>query len=92
MNKVDKIDGLQRLRFMTSHPKDLSDELIARLDNNHFTASYINDMKKYYSDEQTRKYGVLGIEIELTDLDYVLKLLEEQRENEFERLFPDGIK
>ena len=25
---VDKIDGLKRLRFMTSHPKDLSDELI----------------------------------------------------------------
>ena len=27
---------------------DLSDELIEKLDNNHFTASYINDMKKYY--------------------------------------------
>lgn len=26
--KADKIDGLQRIRFMTSHPKDLSDKLI----------------------------------------------------------------
>ncbi len=26
--EVAKIDGLQRIRFMTSHPKDLSDELI----------------------------------------------------------------
>ena len=28
LREVDKIDGLERLRFMTSHPKDLSDELI----------------------------------------------------------------
>ena len=26
--EVEKIDGLERIRFMTSHPKDLSDELI----------------------------------------------------------------
>ena len=49
-------------------------------------------MKKYYSDDQIRMYGVLGIEIELADLDFVLKRLEEQRKNEFERLFPDGVK
>lgn len=28
LRRVEKIDGLQRIRFMTSHPKDLSDELI----------------------------------------------------------------
>ena len=28
LRKVNDIDGLQRIRFMTSHPKDLSDELI----------------------------------------------------------------
>ena len=27
---------------------DLSDELIQRLDNNHFTAAYVQDMKRYY--------------------------------------------
>lgn len=26
--KINEIDGLERIRFMTSHPKDLSDELI----------------------------------------------------------------
>lgn len=26
--EIEKIDGLERIRFMTSHPKDLSDELI----------------------------------------------------------------
>ena len=28
LNKVCDIDGIERIRFMTSHPKDLSDELI----------------------------------------------------------------
>ena len=28
LEEVEKIDGLERIRFMTSHPKDLSDELI----------------------------------------------------------------
>ena len=28
LSKVEKIDGIERIRFMTSHPKDLSDELI----------------------------------------------------------------
>ncbi|MCD8365920.1 MAG: tRNA (N6-isopentenyl adenosine(37)-C2)-methylthiotransferase MiaB [Clostridiales bacterium] len=28
LSEIDQIDGLKRIRFMTSHPKDLSDELI----------------------------------------------------------------
>lgn len=28
LREIDKIEGLDRVRFMTSHPKDLSDELI----------------------------------------------------------------
>lgn len=28
LQRVEQIDGLERIRFMTSHPKDLSDELI----------------------------------------------------------------
>lgn len=28
LQEIEKIDGLRRIRFMTSHPKDLSDELI----------------------------------------------------------------
>ena len=28
LKKIEQIDGLKRIRFMTSHPKDLSDELI----------------------------------------------------------------
>ncbi|MCL2388440.1 MAG: radical SAM protein, partial [Defluviitaleaceae bacterium] len=29
LHEINKIDGLERVRFMTSHPKDFSDELIA---------------------------------------------------------------
>lgn len=28
LRRVDKIEGIERIRFMTSHPKDLTDELI----------------------------------------------------------------
>ena len=28
LKKVEEIEGIRRIRFMTSHPKDLSDELI----------------------------------------------------------------
>ncbi len=33
LTEVEKIDGLKRIRFMTSHPKDLSDELIQVMAN-----------------------------------------------------------
>ena len=33
LQEVEKIDGLERIRFMTSHPKDLSDELIQVMKN-----------------------------------------------------------
>ena len=28
LQEIEKVDGIERIRFMTSHPKDLSDELI----------------------------------------------------------------
>ena len=33
LQEIEKIDGLERIRFMTSHPKDLSDELIQVMKN-----------------------------------------------------------
>jgi tRNA-2-methylthio-N6-dimethylallyladenosine synthase len=33
LRRVDEIEGLKRIRFMTSHPKDLSDELIEVMKN-----------------------------------------------------------
>lgn len=31
LEQIEQIEGLERIRFMTSHPKDLSDELIATM-------------------------------------------------------------
>lgn len=49
-------------------------------------------MSQYYTEDQIQKYGVLGIGVALIDLDAVLKELDEQKEAEYERLFPDGMK
>ena len=45
LRRVEKIEGLKRIRFMTSHPKDLSDDLIEVMKNS----------KKIYSLGRQRK-------------------------------------
>lgn len=35
LKEVEKIEGIERIRFMTSHPKDLSDELIQVMSESH---------------------------------------------------------
>ena len=42
LNEVCKIDGLKRVRFMTSHPKDLSDNLIEVIKNNKKVCRHIH--------------------------------------------------
>ena len=49
-------------------------------------------MNRYFTRDQIQKYGVIGIGIELIDTELVLKQLEDQKEAEFDRLFPDGMK
>ena len=34
LHEVSKVDGIERIRFMTSHPKDLSDKLICEIASN----------------------------------------------------------
>ncbi len=42
LTMVEKIDGLKRIRFMTSHPKDLSDELIDVMASSQKICSHIH--------------------------------------------------
>ena len=40
--KLQEIDGIERIRFMTSHPKDLSDELICAMRDCYKVCKYIH--------------------------------------------------
>ena len=42
LNEVANIEGIKRVRFMTSHPKDLSDELIEVIKNNNKICKHIH--------------------------------------------------
>lgn len=42
IQEIEKIDGLERIRFMTPHPKDLSDELIEVMKNSKKVCNHIH--------------------------------------------------
>lgn len=64
LQEIEKIEGLQRIRFMTSHPKDLSDELIEVMKNSKKICRHLHlplqagstrilkDMNRRYTKEQ----------------------------------------
>lgn len=64
LTEVEKVEGLERIRFMTSHPKDLSDELIEVMKNstkicNHLhlpvqcgSSRLLKIMNRHYTKEQ----------------------------------------
>ena len=55
LREVCKIEGLQRLRFMTSHPKDLSDELIEVMAENPIICPHMHLPVQSGSDEILKK-------------------------------------
>lgn len=64
LKEIEKIEGLERIRFMTSHPKDLSAELIETMKNSskicrhmHLplqsgSSRILKEMNRHYSKEQ----------------------------------------
>ena len=64
LKEIEKIEGLERIRFMTSHPKDLSDELIEVMKNSKKICKHLHlplqsgstrilkDMNRRYTREQ----------------------------------------
>lgn len=64
LTKVEKVSGLKRIRFMTSHPKDLSDDLIEVMANSTKICKHIHlplqsgssrllaSMNRHYTKEQ----------------------------------------
>ncbi len=55
LTDADKISGLERLRFMTSHPKDLSDDLISAMANGKKICEHIHLPAQYGSNKILRK-------------------------------------
>ena len=55
LREVDKISGVERLRFMTSHPKDLSDELIAAISGGKHICEHIHLPVQHGSDKILQK-------------------------------------
>lgn len=49
-------------------------------------------MSEYYTDAKIHLYGVLGIGVALVDIKTALKQLEAQKDAEYEKMFPDGMK
>mgnify|MGYP004539206271 CR=1 FL=1 len=49
-------------------------------------------LRKYYSEEDELRYGVLGIKMELFDLDELRNIEEELATASYDYYFPDGMK
>ena len=55
LEMISRVDGLRRLRFMTSHPKDCSDELIEVLARNEKVCEHIHLPVQYGSDRVLKR-------------------------------------
>lgn len=83
---IDKIEGLRRLRFMTSHPKDLSEELITTIrdgknicEHIHLPVQYgsnriLKKMNRIYTVEQYRQL-VQKIRLEIPNVSITTDLI-----------------
>ena len=79
LQQIEKIEGLQRIRFMTPHPKDLSDELIQVMKNSAKICRHLHlpmqsgstrileKMKREYTKEQYLEL-VMKIRKEIPDI------------------------
>ena len=52
----------------------------------------VESMRKIYKRDDEMSLGVLGIGLGISDLDYVVELQKFYEEQNFDRLFPDGMK
>ena len=69
LREVNKIEGLKRIRFMTSHPKDLSEELIDAMRRERATILFVSPLKSDSIREQpdmVARLAEAGIKIYVT--------------------------
>lgn len=70
---VEKVDGIKRIRFMTSHPKDLSDELIKVMAESEKICPHL------HLPLQSGSSRILGLMNRRYDKEHYLKLVEKLR-------------
>ena len=62
LKAVDEVEGIERVRYMTSHPKDLSDEVIEAVKNGRHICEHFHIPVQYGTDKllkrMNRKYTV----------------------------------
>lgn len=86
-----KVKGLYRSNSF----RELFDDIgIEKCGNSKSTSieDVVRGMRKYYSEEAECQYGVLGIKIELFDLEELRAIEEKIAEAQYEHFFPDGMK
>ena len=68
LREIEKIDGLQRIRFMTSHPKDLSEELIQVMKEEKKICHYLDMPIQHGTDEILKRMARRTNKQELKDI------------------------
>jgi len=68
LKEVEKIEGLRRIRFMTSHPKDLSDELIQTMKEEKKICHYLDLPIQHASDRILKRMGRRTTQAELVEI------------------------
>lgn len=75
LTEIEKIDGIERIRFMTPHPKDLSDELIEVMKNSTKICNHI------HLPLQSGSSRILKLMNRRYTKEHYLELIEKLREN-----------
>lgn len=73
LREIEKIDGLERIRFMTSHPKDLSDELIETMKESKKICTHL------HLPVQSGSSKILGVMNRKYDKEHYLNLVDKLR-------------
>ncbi len=73
LQEIEQIDGLERIRFMTSHPKDLSDELIETMKNSKKICTHL------HLPVQSGSSKILNVMNRKYDKEHYLNLVEKLR-------------
>ncbi|MCR4961631.1 MAG: ASCH domain-containing protein [Lachnospiraceae bacterium] len=86
-----KVRSLHKYRSFKDLFEELSDEEFG-IATNLSVNEAVERMREFYSEEDEKTYGVLGIGIEICDLERAHFRIDQINEAQIEHYFPDGMK